>query len=895
MYPFNDIPRLFSDLCAFLPILSQCSATYNDDFPFSTVIDILSSNEEYSTFLRILQRTGNIPYLNELGNFTLLAPTNSAFGAQPIDYSEFDIENYILHDSVITTEEMANKTILLTNNVKFPFILGQTPYSDTDTDTSFTVNGVPIVGYDLVPNLQNAVVQGISNIIDVPLSLDEVIQAYEEETRYKDAYTFNSVRSVMKHLPQSVDHLIRNNNTVLVPCDDNFVDNFNHIEISYLLDSYNNSYRMQEQIRAPWISDMVTLCKNFVIDGPVGGSLQHRTIVENMNGEPIEIESDTFGTTYTINSKFSSVATNREFNFGVAHFVPYFDFIKDKIQFNAEKYLHGLNCSGFVKEMYFRDLQKFIQDVNRNITIFIPTPDQNDEVGYSKSTLLYHFVQRQVWLENEFPALTEGESSTQIFNSSFCSSNKKLGGNCQRMKITKSGRGYLINNKYKISQSKPYRIGNALIYQIDGELSLPGDLINSISPFDHCSLSVTFLRQLNLLDLEPNNHGYTIFLPCFNAWDKWGLNTELVQQNQALKERIMKNYILDGLYYSNVENNETVFTRNLLGEPVRLSISVPNENGTYDSNQLPVTVAMNSTDGLFKTRKNSDILFNLGVVHPLKDVVLPRDIKITMSDLIEVTQTTEIFDFLKKFPALEEAILGKNQSYSILVPTSASLQWEGINVNYTNLEKLLNLHILRRNETERLLQCSGETYIKTVSGQLLECREESASQSYFLKLKDGGNNEVRVLKRGCTTESDEYGNRACVFVIDRPISLSWLAGDHYHLTLPIAAVGVGVILGVSFIISVLFCVVTLQIPHRSKNTPINDEETAEGGTVTGDRSGTDIENDPRRPLLAGRSEGRNANSRGGEMQHDRLDVGFGSMARGYSSNSVSQPIDVSRR
>lgn len=45
----------------------------------STIIDVLSSSEDFSTLLRLLQRTKLVPAINSLGNGTLFAPTNDAF------------------------------------------------------------------------------------------------------------------------------------------------------------------------------------------------------------------------------------------------------------------------------------------------------------------------------------------------------------------------------------------------------------------------------------------------------------------------------------------------------------------------------------------------------------------------------------------------------------------------------------------------------------------------------------------------------------------------------------------------------------------------------------------------------------------------------------------------
>lgn len=49
-----------------------------------TVIDILSNSVEFSYFLRQLQRSMLVPYLNQLNNFTLVAPTNSAFARSAV-------------------------------------------------------------------------------------------------------------------------------------------------------------------------------------------------------------------------------------------------------------------------------------------------------------------------------------------------------------------------------------------------------------------------------------------------------------------------------------------------------------------------------------------------------------------------------------------------------------------------------------------------------------------------------------------------------------------------------------------------------------------------------------------------------------------------------------------
>lgn len=63
-------------------LMAFTSSAQSTSGEFTSVVDILSESAEFSTFLRLLQRNGHIPYLNELQNFTLLAPVNSAFASE---------------------------------------------------------------------------------------------------------------------------------------------------------------------------------------------------------------------------------------------------------------------------------------------------------------------------------------------------------------------------------------------------------------------------------------------------------------------------------------------------------------------------------------------------------------------------------------------------------------------------------------------------------------------------------------------------------------------------------------------------------------------------------------------------------------------------------------------
>lgn len=838
----------FSNLFIYQLIISFVSASAND-FPFTTVIDILSHDVQFSTFLRLLQLNGYVPYLNHLQNFTLFAPVNSAFTD---DYKShnFDIENYLIHNEIVETSSFTNTTIVYYNTTRFPLVLSNIPNQES------TVNSINIVENDLKPNVQNATVHGIAELLKDSPTLDILVNDIVDYENGKYTYA----RSLLEVVPDSLS--LSMNSTILIPDDQSFSDHFNQIERNYLMDKYHRLNTLEKKIRERWVNDVTSLFKNLVVPKIVGGRLAKILEVKNLNQDIVTFDSNELGSKVSVNSSVFSDYGNIPFNFGIAHFFQELNFLNKHLFFDAEKYLHGLNCSGFVREIYFRKLEKFIQNYNgdKNITIFLPDAVLNDEMGFSKSTLLYHFSEEQIWLEKDFPVLGSNEHHTNLYNSAFCASNKKLGGKCQRMKIKKSHLGYMINDKYKILQTKPYVVGNTLIYTIKEDIRLPGDLMLSIPPFDHCSKSIYYLRELGLLDLDTNHQGYTLFLPCYRSWDLLGLTGDYIQSNITVTELIMKKHIINGVFYTDNEANIT-HTENLLGE----HLTIKKKNTTNSC----LTVELSTFKDTLRLTKSSDILFNKGVVHPLSEVKIPHNVDIGIWDLLKITKSKTFIDFITQFDQLKN-ILDKNGDYSVLVPTAHSLELEGIFANYTKLNDFLKLHIISANETESLLNCNGP--IKTLLGQELICSKVS-EDSVYLHINDGLENRVRIVRKGCTTDK----SNACVFLIERPLSLDWIGKQKYHLTLPIVAVFVGVVLGIIFIISLLCCILVLRVgkgQHEASNSVLENDE----------------ESNPTQPLLPDPDETYRYTE---TADNNVLSPNTGATA--YSTNSTREPIRMSRK
>lgn len=825
-------------------LMAFTSSAQSTSGEFTSVVDILSESAEFSTFLRLLQRNGHIPYLNELQNFTLLAPVNSAFASEFEKKAEFDVKNYVLDDLVLQTSQISNGTTILRDSVKFPLSIHH--YGNGE----ISINKAFIVEPDLTPNFQNATVHGISTLLPDPPKVGNLLEKLE--TDREGVHLFNSLIKSFKGFES-----LASNSTLLIPFDVNFYKDFNHIEINYLLDAFNHLSTVESSIARDWSRDRERFLQTLLCHKIIGGLEADDKSLINLAGQPIKFRSWNLGSCMSVNDSTPSVYSNMLYDRGIAHGFTEIPFLHSAVSFNTEKYLHGMNSTDFVRELFFRNLQHMIRDesITKKMTIFIPETALNEKFGFTKPSLLYHFIEDQIWLEDEFLSSNDEQPSTKMFQSAFCSSNKRLGGQCQRLKIQKLRGSYTINSKYKILHAKPYEIGKTLIYTISEDLQLPGDFLSALNPFYHCSRSLVFLRQSGLLKLPANTQGYTVLLPCFDSWGFFDLNFEYLQNNATAVNLIMKNLILDGLLYSDAKN-VTVETRNILGEKVSLSVSSTDDGGDDET-----TFQLSTVDEVIRVNHSLDSFFDQGVIHPLQSAYFPRAVNITISDLLETTGATEFINFLEHFQDLS-SIIKENKPYSILVPTASSLNMEPVGINSTNLQDFLKLHIVTGNYTKNLLHCEGQA--NTTLGEPLLCRESSPG-SYLLRLENGADHEVRILRKGCSS----FGNESCIFLIDRPISLLWLSQQKSHLHLPGIAVGVGVIVGVFSVVAIFFCLLVVFVGRS--HTKVNNLTTSSPRQENTE--------DDSAPLLDSRN-------------HTRPVPGSHRFAGAYSANASVPPMDV---
>ncbi|KAH3899237.1 uncharacterized protein SCODWIG_01349 [Saccharomycodes ludwigii] len=922
-------------------LLAKCKIDNTDPQEppeFTTVIDLLSQNVMFSRFLLQVQRHGYIDYLNGLDNFTLLAPINSAFTYSNYeDDFEFDIDEYIVYNNVIKVDENYNRneSFLIKSGVKIPFIWNHFYQQEADKlqiqlYRSSITDKIRVLDFNYIPTLQNASMHSIDKLLPLmhPPTLPQLLETYSLENHGNISF----IKKFVNDSKETFSELL-NDTTLLVPSDKTLNKQFKDIEVNYLLldekDISNPSSGLVLK------ADRIKLLENLNILGMHVGLCnvdeKKETTVKFLNGKSGKITFNAFQNIIINDDMFSSSGPQITFSspevneITSENVVYFFDDMSDlsyNITFNTEKYLLSLNAFEFINELYIRHLECLINDqsFNRNITLFVSVPQMNKGLanddylinsgakassgGFTKHQLIYHFLEDTIWLNETFHSDNSLlMRSARLVNSMFCDNNALMGGNCQKLKLSKLSNNnnddnnaiYRVNNKAQVINNTPLQVGSTLIYLVDNDFSLPGNIIQSVSSFFHCSKSLLFLDQLNLLDLKPNKHGYTIFLPCYDSWDDLELNLDYIKSNVTALSMVMKNYIFEGLFYSDTELKNYTF-KNLLGGNVQLNVDSCNE----DTVDISIS-SINTNGGNLTIGKNRDIIFEQGVVHPLDKLYFPLDLDITLSALIKTTGSSEYLLFFEKFPNLN-VIFEHNLPNSILVPTESSLLLDGdeMSLNSSRLEDTLKMHIISTNSTASILNCGRD--IMTEYGEELVCKEVSPG-NYFIKLKNSvADKEVRVLKKGCSTNN----NTSCIFVIDRPLSLNWLNKEKpYHLHLPYISFAMGIIIGIFGLVFIYFLIMH-EVSKRSTYsslTPILSPSSSHLNTepsLSNVQTGnSEIDNEGenanlRTPLLQAHLARRpsSSNSNYQSMINSERNQGF---ENHYSQNSLSNPIEVRKK
>lgn len=786
--------RLLRWLFFLLPVWCRDGDGGDPEQP-STVIDVLSSQVEFSLFLRLLQRSMLIPYLNQLQNFTLAAPVNSAFAAMACGSDSCmqnqlmtlaDLGKYIISEPVnlLALDGTHIYHILSTSKQTSP-----TPVKVSVHEDKVKINNVDVVEQDLYAQHQNAYVQGVDKLFKELKPVDEVLKTIP------DTLVFNSLVS---------DNLNLTGKTLFVPIDASF--QLEDHQLNYLVTNYG-------------ISDRKSTVNSLVVEGLYGGDVNET--LSDLNGNELSLISTDKGSRIKVNGTFVSLRSNILAHDSIIHVFDSKELIP-RIEFNVLKTLVGLDASAFVDELILQELTDLITNNSLEQTIFYPRDSAVFSIA-SKSSNLYHFVNERI------ANLTLTKS---LYDTRFCNS-KKLGTSCQKIKARRVGNNNVMLNNNVLVESGPYIVGNTTIYLTDDDLRTPNEMAASVNSVLHCSISIGLLDDFGLSKLSNNHAGYTLFLPCFDSWDDYHLTLNYLKENTTALEHIMKNMILNGLVYTDFQDRATL--TNLNDEAVDIQYAGREES----------LLKLKFNDVELSLKGDNDIIFNQGVIHPIEQMLIPDDIDISLSDIITHSDAELLLDMMKFFPDLNDIL--NNDSYSFLLPSTASLlRMSPIDSNET-LKEFLHTHIIPPHAIDDLYTCADE--IATLNERAnLTCTLVGGHS--FLQIARGSeDNSVRVLSKGCTSTT----KRSCVYAIDKPISLKWIGDQegHLHISLPAIAVGLGMILGSVIMATILACLVLVLFRKTKKidssravvdeRTPLVDGETNDGvqaGAQVGANGGT---------------------------------------------------------
>lgn len=816
----------------------------NDTVPIKTVIDVLSQSAQFSELLRHLQRTGLVPAINRLKNITLLAPVNGAFAGVSDDDVSREVLMYHLLNGTVATPEVDGELVF---NSLLP---SSADYNDGRDEYDISGEGMPVRlnrqadedngGTHVLINGQSAIVeadlwaeprawgivQAVDAVLEIPRPLCEAV------ARLKDAHKFTRLLW-LEYNCSSPDML-----TAFVPLDDAFDAVFNDVEWNYLASAFGaeDARRLIQR----------HLVQAVIYPQTLVGAPQ---LFEACDGSSLAIDAN-----MVVNGTHAPLSDGVVSANGVVR--TYSELLGPHlVSFDAEKYLLSLGADQFVREALFSGLRDLLVDPNvTGQTILVPSSLVVAEAsrlarrgmdngprphGDPTPRLLYYFLDGQ---HDFFGA--ETAPGRYLATSKFAP--RKLAGHPQRVNVVKA-RNDTVYVNWQLVEPRAYTIGNTTIYLVDGELHMPPALAVALGPFFQSSYSATFLDDLGLM--QPRNGPWTYLLPTRTAWEHQALVRTYFARNTTALRQFFESHIFEGSFYS---DSEPATLRMLDGTPADLEV-----RGKH--------LYINGTTAY--RLDAGDILFDSGVAHSVRNLLIPPHISIAAGDLIAAASRSRFVDLLNEFNLT--SALSLDSPTTILVPHVDMLERDGWldPKRRDDLEQLLKMHLIPGNPLADLWD--GKDVGTLENGVALTARSIS-DDAHFIQVANGEAKEAFVISSGDATPGSS-GNYTTVLVLDRYISPEWIHKPFitppFHLKTR-TAILIGCVLGVLVASTLIVGIFWIGLIRKTQNK----------------------DGDERRPLLAEDGAHEDGDS-DDDNEHNGDDRDrFNSVASGFSENSQSAPI-----
>ncbi|CAO3613023.1 unnamed protein product [Cunninghamella echinulata] len=703
------------------------------------IIDVLSEDSRFEALVSHLQKQDLIPFINNLTTTTLFAPVNKAFdtfveknGDKPIT-KDFLIYHFTTKGMI--TQDFYHGQLLTTIKIKEKSDqLLKIATEEGKKNKKIFVNQAQIITQDIKVN-DNIYIQAIDQVLNIPTSLDNILQQYHP---YYEYLKLSELDKVIKQ-GQSFTVFVSKNDPL---------EKLNTIEKNYLVSKYG-----LKDLKL-YFNYFILAGSNYAINFPKG-----KSTYQTLNGNSIDVFVKDDGA-ITVNDipivKQDILAAN-----GVVHElreVP----LPNNLLFDTRKYLYGLNATKYASLFDRYGLAPYLDKDSKDYTFIVPHNDVIDE----KNTIPNH--KEQNWLRYHFLKGSWTSDTLRdglMLESQFLSS--EMGDVLQRIPVYVENEEILNSKPGKSIQFDRARVigdhvkvsGN-IIYLVSNTLTLPSDMLSRLAVDLNLSTFIATLYVSKLTDEFLKTKGITLFVPTNEAFDQLGLIAKYLMHpsgKQHLKT-ILRYHVADQLlYYDDMlsqthEVNTLANTKLLIrGTKDRQHVVVGKPNGLDAEAGVIIDKETSST-----TSKN--IVIENGVVHKLNEIQIPDQVEINNYDiLVGIGATT----MLKVFELANMTEVLNKSDCVVLAPTEkafAKVDLENLYTNPYQLERIAKFHLLKTNWQQDIStwQANFETYLSK-NDKLIIKKEVEDKNDLILSVKDNEGFTSKITGLGKSTILGAHG------------------------------------------------------------------------------------------------------------------------------------------
>ncbi|KAF8078771.1 hypothetical protein FPV67DRAFT_1558000 [Lyophyllum atratum] len=651
---------------ALLTVLLVAPAHSSPQYPLTvffstTLIDALSTDPNYTSLLRLLQRARLVPTLNTLNGSTLFAPTNDAIKHYLKDNqiwrNVFHDDHFVLNDNVQEQlrqqlfYHLLNHTLLAPpaneethtyNTLHYPRKVPLDPPSRNPPPSppwmpipGGTLGGEPQrlrmfgndqtawVGVDafgkggskVINTTQagNGVVFGISKVLEPPSDLAHLVSQQPSVSYFHKVLT----PEITKVLTSTSEL------TLFLPVDDAWeaLDPYErlYLESEYATDDLHRILNMHAVVE-----DGVRYSDSF-------GKATNMTTID---GTTLQIVASSDQTTV---STARLVQPDIYASNGVLHLVDSLLVPPGALQLTPEKYLLALNCTTFVSLLHSVNLTSLINDTESKYTILAPSDDVLSVFGNAelpekgsdelKRLLQYHFIPGR-WTPEK---LNDGmllETALQ---------EEGLAGGRQVLSVEVGSDHKLADKSIRFAGAgtigSEINITNTLVYFISRPLIPPVDPLQTALPFLELSSFLAAIFSTSQADILRHTPHISLLMPHNAAFKRLGMLVSAhllgASSTQDL-EKVLLHHALNTVEYAQSLKNGSQHTfatlegSDLQFDRLKNGSLYVSPSGGWTGMQAEVYV--------------QDRLTETGVIHELSDILIPRSVNLTIGKLVKAAQ-----------------------------------------------------------------------------------------------------------------------------------------------------------------------------------------------------------------------------------------------------------------